>query len=53
MADDKPIILNVDDKESERYVKRRVLEQAGYTVVDAAGGIEALRVLEDVRPALV
>lgn len=53
MADDKPIILNVDDKESGRSDKRRVLEQAGYTVIDAAGGIEALRVLEDVRPALV
>src|SRR4051794_491428 len=53
MTDDKPVILNVDDNESKRSGKRRIMEQAGYMVRDAAGGLEALRVLDDVRPALV
>ena len=53
MADDKQVILNVDDKEAGRYAKRRVLEQAGYTVIDAGCGREALSTMETMRPALV
>src|SRR5215210_1455747 len=53
MADEKPVILNVDDKEAGRYAKRRVLEQAGYTVIDASCGREALTAMEESRPALV
>src|SRR5215212_8527733 len=53
MADDMPVILNVDDKEAGRYAKRRVLEQAGYTVIDAGSGREALSAMESIRPVLV
>jgi PAS domain S-box-containing protein len=53
MTDEKPIIMNIDDNEVRRYTKRRVMEEAGYTVLDAADGFEALRILDDVRPALV
>jgi DNA-binding response OmpR family regulator/signal transduction histidine kinase len=47
------IILNVDDQEPERYVKRRDLEAAGFSVVDAATGAEALTLVEKLKPAVV
>jgi signal transduction histidine kinase len=47
------IILNVDDQEAERYVKRRDLEAAGFSIVDATTGAEALRLIEAVKPAVV
>jgi PAS domain S-box-containing protein len=53
MTEDTPIILNVDDNEARRCAKRRVMEQAGYAVLDAADGFQALRILDEVRPALV
>jgi PAS domain S-box-containing protein len=53
MIDDTPIIMNVDDNEARRCTKRRVMEQAGYAVLDAADGFQALRILDEVRPALV
>ncbi|ALA59094.1 response regulator [Nitrospira moscoviensis] len=46
-------ILNVDDDEAARYAKGRILRRAGYRVVDAAGGAEALRLAQEVRPQLV
>jgi signal transduction histidine kinase len=46
-------ILNVDDQEPERYVKRRDLVAAGFSVVDAATGAEALRLVETLKPAVV
>jgi signal transduction histidine kinase len=47
------VILNVDDQEAERYVKRRDLEAAGFSVIDATTGAEALRLIETVKPAVV
>jgi DNA-binding response OmpR family regulator/nitrogen-specific signal transduction histidine kinase len=47
------IVLNVDDQEAERYVKRRDLEANGFSVVDATTGAEALRLIEKVAPAVV
>ncbi len=47
------VILNVDDQEAERYVKRRDLEASGFSVVDAATGAEALRLTEKIKPAVV
>lgn len=46
-------ILNVDDQEPGRYARRRMLERAGYRVIDATCGADAWRVLEEVRPQLV
>ena len=46
-------ILNVDDQEPGRYARRRMLERAGYRVIDATCGADAWRVLEDARPQLV
>lgn len=46
-------IVNVDDQEAGRYVRRRILERAGYRVIDANCGSDVWRVLEDVQPELV
>jgi len=46
-------ILVVDDDESLRRVTQMQLEDAGYNVNTAAGGDEALRLMEEDPPALV
>lgn len=38
-------ILYVDDTEEQRYAMRRILEGAGFTVIEAASGTEAFRCL--------
>ena len=48
-----PLLLNVDDTEGARYAKNRTLRHAGYEVVDAACGTDALALTEQLRPALV
>jgi PAS domain S-box-containing protein len=45
-AEEAPIILNVDDQEAERYIKARDLKAAGFNVIDASTGAEALRLIE-------
>jgi len=52
MSPDK-IILNVDDTEPQLYVKRRDLEASGFKVIDARNGADALRLVEEVEPAVV
>jgi PAS domain S-box-containing protein len=46
-------ILNVDDTISSRYTKSRILRQAGYVVLEASSGAEALRVAREKLPQLV
>lgn len=46
------VILNVDDDEAMRYAKSRVLRTAGFSVLEAATGREALRLLREVYPDL-
>jgi PAS domain S-box-containing protein len=48
-----PLILNVDDTEAGRYAKSRVLRHAGYEVIEAATGRDALRLAAELKPALV
>ena len=45
-------ILNVDDSEVARYVKHRILRDAGHEVIDAACAAEALECLAAARPDL-
>jgi PAS domain S-box-containing protein len=53
MADNrKPRILNVDDDAAGRYAITCILRKAGFAVVEAATGREALRLAEE-RPDLV
>ena len=53
MIESSAIILNVDDREAGRYAKSRHLKTFGFDVVEAADGAEALRKVEEVRPAVV
>jgi len=50
---EKPLILNVDDDEPGRYARRRTLERAGFDVVDAGFGQEAIDKIEALKPVLV
>ncbi|HEX2828533.1 MAG TPA: response regulator [Burkholderiales bacterium] len=46
-------ILNVDDNEIGRYTKTRILQQAGFDVIEAGNGADALRAVKESRPQLV
>jgi two-component system CheB/CheR fusion protein len=47
------IILHVDDDAGNRYAVSRLLRQAGYTVIEAATGSEALRLAKTAQPWLI
>lgn len=46
-------VLNVDDTEALRYQKTRVLRSAGYEVVEAATGAQALQSVRERLPDLI
>lgn len=46
-------ILVVDDEPDTLELIRLVLESGGFKVIPASSGVEALKILETVRPALV
>jgi len=46
-------ILVVDDDDGGRYLKTRLLERAGYLVIEADSGQRALDIVRDRNPALV
>ncbi|HEV7300092.1 MAG TPA: PAS domain S-box protein [Tepidisphaeraceae bacterium] len=43
MSEQRPVILHVDDDEANRYAVTRSLLKAGYDVIEAGSGAEALR----------
>ena len=47
------LILNVDDNPTGLYVKTRILRRAGFEVVEAVTGAEAMASVFKLRPALV
>ncbi len=47
------LILNVDDNDGARYAKNRILQGAGYEVVEATNGTDALEMVKRLAPALV
>lgn len=47
------IILNVDDDEGARYAKTKIFERAGYQVLEAGTGRDALALVHQKRPHLV
>ena len=47
------VILNVDDDEAGRYAVTRELRRAGYEVIEAPTGGEALRLVREGRPELI
>jgi signal transduction histidine kinase len=46
-------ILNVDDQDAPRYVKTRDLQQAGFAVLEASTGTDALRMVEQHEPPVI
>src|SRR5579859_2584484 len=50
---DAPGILVVDDDESLRRVIELMLQEAGYEVITASNGTEALAVIDEAMPTLV
>ena len=46
-------ILIVDDNDAGRYAKSRILRQAGFGVLEAAGGGDALALVESEAPDLI
>jgi CheY-like chemotaxis protein len=46
-------VLIVDDEELVRHVQRRILEDAGFDVVEASDGVEALALLKSDIPLLL
>ena len=53
MAQTAACILNVDDDDANRYAKSRILKRAGYQIVEAASGMDALRLVKESKPELV
>lgn len=53
MPPDNLTILNVDDIEPHRYATTRALIKAGFSVVEAGAGREAMRLVDEIRPSLV
>ena len=54
MTDDPQLtVLNVDDQEPQRYVKTRDLRSAGFSVIEATTGAEALRLVEQHKPLVL
>ncbi len=47
------LIVNIDDSPQLRYAKTRILQKAGYEVVEAGTGTEALRIVRELMPQLV
>jgi CheY-like chemotaxis protein len=46
-------VLIVDDYPGARYLRSRILSDAGYEVLEAGNGTEALAIAQAVRPALI
>jgi two-component system, cell cycle response regulator DivK len=55
MQNSEPIetVLLVEDTEDNRFMMRRLLEMAGYRVVEATNGEEAVRLAESEQPELI
>jgi len=51
--DQDQLILNVDDTDASRYAKSRILSRAGFRVIEAATGAEAISKARGEKPALM
>lgn len=52
-GENKTVILVVDDYDAGRYATTRTLTSAGYAVIEAATGAEALQKVKEAHPDLV
>lgn len=46
-------VLLVEDTEDNRQMMSRLLEMSGYRVVEATNGLEAVKVANQIRPAII
>ena len=46
-------VLCVDDNETNRYVRGRILREAGFQVIEAANGMSALKAAAEAQPAVI
>jgi PAS domain S-box-containing protein len=54
MPKQQPIsILHVDDDEANRYVHTRMLQRAGFNVIEASTGAQALQLVAEIKPDLI
>ena len=53
MKREKQLFLLVEDFEDSRFMMRRLLEMAGYGVVEASDGEQAVELAVQERPALI
>ena len=53
MSETPETILNVNDNEAARYATTRILHRAGFKVLEAATGSEALQITREDLPPLV
>jgi two-component system, cell cycle response regulator DivK len=53
MNRDKQLFLIVEDFEDSRFMMRSLLEMAGYNVVEASDGEQAVKLAAERRPALI
>jgi signal transduction histidine kinase len=47
------VVLNVNDNDASRYVVSRMLERAGFSVIEASGGQQALDLARAALPSIV
>ena len=48
-----PVVLIIDDQETDRYIIRHHLEGFGCTIIEATGGEEGLQLARQLKPSLV
>ena len=53
MTESRGLVLNVDDYEAGRYARTEMLKRAGFQVLEAGTGGEALRIAAESRPDLI
>jgi len=53
MKTEKKLFLVVEDFEDSRFMMRRLLEMAGYRVLEASDGEQAIKMALEQRPALI
>ena len=51
--DQSNLIMNVDDNDGARYVKTRILNRAGFTVIECENGEDTLRLAREQHPSLI
>src|SRR4029079_15737157 len=48
-----PLVLIIDDQETDRYIIRHHLDESGCSIVEAQGGEQGLELARQLRPPLI